>query len=84
MDKHKHEWSTRYTKRFYADGVEWYCPECGANLAWPDAKRRVNAMEELSAETLEEAIELLNSYAGTSTYKTIRDALRACAEVLDG
>ena len=38
----KHEWNTKYTSRFYADGVEWFCIRCHETLPWPEAKRRVN------------------------------------------
>ena len=53
----KHEWNTRYTKRFYGDGVEWFCVECGANLDWPTVKKRVNEYPTLKAAT-EELIEV--------------------------
>ena len=46
----EHEWNTRYTKRFYSDGVEWFCVECGANLDWPTAKKRVNEYPTLKAD----------------------------------
>ena len=45
MKAHKHEWNTKYTRRFYADGVEWYCLHCGVNLSWSEAKKRVNDAE---------------------------------------
>lgn len=69
----KHEWETRYTKRFYADGVEWYCIHCRENLPWPEARRRVNAAECLSAEEAKEAA----SYAQT---QVVIDALRSYAK----
>ena len=42
MTEHEHEWQTRYTKRPYADGVEWFCASCGISLDWPTAKKWVN------------------------------------------
>ena len=42
MSECEHEWSTKHTKRFYADGVEWFCIHCHETLPWPDAKRMVN------------------------------------------
>ena len=50
MTDHEHEWQTRYTKRPYADGVEWFCAACGISLDWPTAKKWVNEHAKLKRD----------------------------------
>ena len=57
MSECNHEWSTKYTKRFYADGVEWFCIHCHETLPWPDAKSMVN-----EHATLKQAIQAAIEY----------------------
>ena len=45
-----HEWSTKYSVRFYADGIEWFCIQCHETLPWPEAKRMVNEYATLKLE----------------------------------
>ncbi len=51
-EKHNcaHEWGTQYTR----NSIEIYCPLCRNIMLWVEAKRRINAFDDL-LEALEQA-----------------------------